>query len=53
MYRELKMRSSIIEEEDNSLKLLPLEEQYSKIEGVWNLSSDTVRRGRLRFLHFF
>lgn len=40
LYRELKMRGALIDED--RLRLLPLEEQFHKIEGVWNLSSDQV-----------
>ena len=38
MYRELKLRAAIIR--DKNLILLPNEQVYSKIDGVWNLSSD-------------
>lgn len=48
MYRELKMRGSIIDEEDR-VKLLPNEEQLNRVEGVWNLSSDQVLHVTLRF----
>ena len=35
------MRGSIIE--DDRLRMLPSEQQFNRIEGVWNLSSDQVR----------
>lgn len=41
MYRELKMRGAIIDDEEK-LKLLPSEEQINRLEGIWNLSSDQV-----------
>ncbi len=34
------MRGAIIDEDQ--LRMLPLEEQCNRIEGVWNLSSDQV-----------
>ena len=40
MYRELKLRAAIIS--NKSLRLLPQEQVYDKINGVWNLSSDQV-----------
>ncbi|VDM59867.1 unnamed protein product [Angiostrongylus costaricensis] len=39
LYRELKMRGSIVDERHN-LKLLPLEQLIENVSGVWNLSSD-------------
>ena len=36
MYRELKLRGAILE--NKNLKLLPLEEIVSTVNGVWNLS---------------
>ncbi|CAN0410169.1 unnamed protein product [Ascophyllum nodosum] len=42
-YRDLKLRGSIIK--DGQLITLPLEKIYSKIEGVWNLSSDQGNLG--------
>jgi len=43
MYRELKLRAAIIR--DKNLILLPNEQVYSKIDGVWNLSSDQGNLG--------
>ncbi|XP_023348121.1 LOW QUALITY PROTEIN: Bardet-Biedl syndrome 5 protein homolog [Eurytemora carolleeae] len=45
MYRELKLRGAILE--DSALKLLPLEEIVSTINGVWNLSSDQGNLGTM------
>ena len=36
MYRELKLRGAILE--NKNLKLLPVEEIVSTVNGVWNLS---------------
>ena len=36
MYRELKLRGAILE--SKNLKLLPVEEIVSTVNGVWNLS---------------
>jgi len=44
MYREMKMRSALVNDEEK-LKLLPLETQCDKIDGVWNLSSDQGNLG--------
>lgn len=38
LYRELKLRGAFIY--NKTLKLLPLEQIYDRIPGVWNLSSD-------------
>lgn len=38
MYRDLKLRAALIK--DKQVRLLPLEQVYDKINGVWNLSSD-------------
>ncbi|XP_030310255.1 Bardet-Biedl syndrome 5 protein isoform X3 [Calypte anna] len=38
MYRDLKLRSALIQ--NKQLRLLPQEKIYSKINGIWNLSSD-------------
>ncbi|KAI1721256.1 bardet-Biedl syndrome 5 protein [Ditylenchus destructor] len=46
MYREMKMRSALVNS-DEKLKLLPLETQCDKIDGVWNLSSDQGNLGVL------
>lgn len=43
MYRELKLRAAIIR--DKQLILLPEEQVYNKIDGVWNLSSDQGNLG--------
>lgn len=43
LYRDLKLRGSIIR--DNELILLPNEQVYTKISGVWNLSSDQGNLG--------
>ena len=40
MYRELKLRAALIN--NRELRLLPQEEVYDKVNGVWNLSSDQV-----------
>lgn len=39
-YRELKLRGAFIE--SKQLRLLPLEQKYSEVVGVYNLSSDQV-----------
>ena len=46
IYRELKLRSSILEG-NKQLKVLPLENVVSWLEGVWNLSSDQGNLGTL------
>ena len=40
MYREVKLRAAIID--SRKLRLLPMEQIYSEVPGVYNLSSDTV-----------
>lgn len=40
MYRDLKLRAALIQ--NRQLRLLPREQVYDKINGVWNLSSDQV-----------
>lgn len=40
MYRDLKLRAALIQ--NKQLRLLPREQVYDKINGVWNLSSDQV-----------
>ena len=40
VYRELRLRSALIN--NKQLRLLPQEQIYDKINGVWNLSSDQV-----------
>lgn len=41
LYRDIKMRSALISN-DEKLKLLPLESQCEKFDGVWNLNSEQV-----------
>jgi len=43
LYRDLKLRGAIISEKE--LKLLPEEQIYNKVSGVWNLSSDQGNLG--------
>ncbi|NXU70790.1 BBS5 protein, partial [Oreotrochilus melanogaster] len=43
MYRDLKLRSALIQ--NKQLRLLPQEKIYSKINGIWNLSSDQGNLG--------
>lgn len=43
LYRDLKLRGAITRDKD--LILLPHEQVYSKIQGVWNLSSDQGNLG--------
>lgn len=43
LYRELKLRGSILK--DGELLLLPQEQIYTKVSGVWNLSSDQGNLG--------
>ena len=45
LYRELKLRGAIINGKE--LRILPQEQIYSRINGVWNLSSDQVSKVRL------
>ena len=45
MYRELKLRAIITE--SKNLKLLPLEQIVSRVNGVWNLSSDHGNLGTM------
>ncbi|KAK0420806.1 hypothetical protein QR680_014901 [Steinernema hermaphroditum] len=44
MFRDLKMRGSVITQDDQ-LKLLPGEQLAERAEGVWNLSSETGNLG--------
>jgi len=46
MYRELKLRGAIID--NRQLRMLPLEQKYNEVTGVYNLSSDQVL-----WLYFF
>lgn len=43
LYRDLKLRGAIIQNKE--LCLLPLEEIYERINGIWNLSSDQGNLG--------
>ncbi|GMF28113.1 unnamed protein product [Phytophthora lilii] len=43
LYRELKLRGAIIKEKE--LTLLPHEQVYTRLNGVWNLSSDQGNLG--------
>lgn len=43
MYRELKLRGAIIQ--DKQLRILPLEQVYRTVHGVWNLSSEQGNLG--------
>uniref|UniRef100_T1JH94 BBSome complex member BBS5 PH domain-containing protein n=1 Tax=Strigamia maritima TaxID=126957 RepID=T1JH94_STRMM len=43
MYRELKLRGAIIQ--NKQLKILPQEQIFNKVNGVWNLSSDQGNLG--------
>ncbi|KAJ6649131.1 Bardet-Biedl syndrome 5 protein like [Pseudolycoriella hygida] len=43
LYRELKLRTSILQ--SKQLKILPQEQVYSTIQGIWNLSSDQGNLG--------
>eukprot|EP00794_Sanderia_malayensis_P003122 gene3122-3590_t len=43
LYRELKLRGALIY--NKQLRLLPLEQVYDKVNGVWNLSSDQGNLG--------
>eukprot|EP00877_Chromochloris_zofingiensis_P005448 jgi/Chrzof1/14904/Cz09g20050.t1 len=43
LFRELKLRGAIIQQKE--LKLLPSEQAYSKVNGVWNLSSEQGNLG--------
>jgi len=41
LYRDLKLRGPLIQ--NKQLRLLPQEQVYDKVTGVWNLSSDQVQ----------
>ncbi|XP_041365484.1 Bardet-Biedl syndrome 5 protein-like [Gigantopelta aegis] len=43
LYRDLKLRGALVH--NKNLRLLPLEEIYDKVNGVWNLSSDQGNLG--------
>jgi hypothetical protein len=49
MYRELKLRGAIIH--NKQLKILPLEQLYTTVPGVWNLSSDQVIYSKAPCIH--
>lgn len=49
LYRDLKLRGAITRDKD--LILLPHEQVYSKIQGVWNLSSDQGIYKEIQSLH--
>jgi len=40
LYRELKLRCAIVN--NKQLRILPQEQKYSMVDGVYNLSSDQV-----------
>lgn len=42
LYRDLKLRGAMVQ--NKQLRLLPQEQVYDKVNGVWNLSSDQVRQ---------
>ncbi|EFA11133.1 Bardet-Biedl syndrome 5 protein homolog [Tribolium castaneum] len=55
LYRELKLRGAVIH--NKQLKILPLEQVFSTLHGVWNLSSDQGSLGtfivtNVRFVWF-
>ncbi|XP_067942594.1 Bardet-Biedl syndrome 5 protein homolog [Watersipora subatra] len=43
LYRDLKLRGALIQ--NKNLNILPLEQVYDKVAGVWNLSSDQGNLG--------
>lgn len=45
LYRELRLRSSLLQ--NKQLKMLPNEQIFINIQGVWNLSSDQGNVGTL------
>lgn len=47
LFRDLKLRSAIMSPQGRQLKTLPGEQIYSKINGVWNLSSDQGNLGTM------
>ncbi|RWS14300.1 DUF1448 domain containing protein-like protein [Dinothrombium tinctorium] len=47
-FRDLKLRSTLVTLQGKQLKILPSEQIYNKINGVWNLSSD---QGNLGTMH--
>ncbi|KAG8188930.1 hypothetical protein JTE90_014982 [Oedothorax gibbosus] len=44
-YRELKLRGSVLQGGGKQLRVLPQEQIYSRVNGVWNLSSDQGNLG--------
>ncbi|KAK3108665.1 hypothetical protein FSP39_012841 [Pinctada imbricata] len=48
LYRDLKLRGALIN--NKQLRLLPQEQVYNKVNGVWNLSSDQVWKPRNVFI---
>ena len=51
MYRELKLRGAILE--NKNLKLLPLEEIVSTVNGVWNLSRYVSTKNHFKNIQIF
>ena len=51
LYRDMKMRGSLIDENEN-LRILPLEEQCDRFDGAWNLSSDQVNKLVYAYFYF-
>ena len=47
LFRDLKLRTAIMSAQGKQLKTLPGEQIYSKINGVWNLSSDQGNLGTM------
>ncbi len=47
LFRDLKLRSAVISSQGKQLKVLQSEQIYSKINGVWNLSSDMGNLGTM------
>lgn len=47
LYRDLRLRSSILTLTDKQLKVLPSEQIYNVVTGVWNLSSDQGNLGTM------
>ncbi|RWS29187.1 DUF1448 domain containing protein-like protein [Leptotrombidium deliense] len=47
-FRDLKLRSTVVTMQGKQLKILPSEQIYNRINGVWNLSSD---QGNLGTMH--
>lgn len=45
LYRELKLRGAVVQ--NKQLKILPLEQVFTTLHGVWNLSSDQGSLGTL------